>query len=66
MERNPKECGSSACVGGVYFCRIACIPCVRCKKCAQETIKDMARAMNEIMNGHREGGERTENHESDD
>lgn len=53
MERNPKECGSSACIGGVYFCRIACIPCVRCKKCTQETIKDMVKAMNDVMNGHR-------------
>lgn len=42
MEKEPRKCGNSACVGGVYFCRIACIPCVRCKKCALDMVKDMA------------------------
>lgn len=49
MERNPRECGNSACVGGVYICRIACIPCEKARKCALETIEDMTEALASVI-----------------
>lgn len=55
VAREPRKCGNSTCVGGIYICRIMCIPCVRAKKCALETVKDMVRETKRAMqkgNGH--------------
>lgn len=51
MVREPRKCGNSTCVGGIYICRIMCIPCVRVQKCALEGIKDMAEAVKHAMLG---------------
>ena len=45
MERNPEKCKNSACIGGVYICRLACLPCEIMKKCAMNLANDMAGMM---------------------
>lgn len=49
MEKNPKTCGNSADVHGIYFCRILHVPCVRARKCALQISEEMADALKELL-----------------
>lgn len=40
-EKNPKTCHNSIDVGGVYICKLECLPCQRIKECALSKIQKL-------------------------
>ena len=38
--KDPKECGNSTKLWGVYVCRLECIPCSKVNGCAEEKVQE--------------------------
>ena len=53
MGKNPMTCKHSINFDGAYICRLELLPCARVKKCALETLDDMAKAASECINAPR-------------
>ena len=49
MIKDPKTCKNSHLFGDVYICKLECILCAALKKCALESIDEMVKATQELM-----------------
>ena len=38
--KDPKECGNSTKLWGVYVCRLECLPCSKVNGCAEEKVQE--------------------------
>lgn len=49
MIKDPKTCKNSHLFGDVYICKLECVPCAALKKCALESVEEMVKATQELI-----------------
>lgn len=47
--KNPKKCGKSLALVGIYICRLENIPCLMVDGCAEDRVREFVEAMSEVI-----------------